>query len=106
MIAVKLQGRLGIQLFQYALIYNVAKILGTTYYIDKSIQDYVLQEYFEIKKDFLYLIDKHFFTIKDYKNIFNYYLKKMLKIIYNVYFLKKDVESNEFKVIKSVIKIP
>lgn len=76
MIAVKLNGRLGNQLFQYAFIYATAKKLNTRFYIDKSIEDFLPAKFFNIKKDIFYPIDKFIFSIKGYKNLFNIHSKK------------------------------
>ena len=48
MIAVKLEGRLGNQLFQYAFAYASAKKLKTTFYLDKSTDNFLLPRYFLI----------------------------------------------------------
>jgi len=77
MIAVRLEGRLGNQLFQYAFIYSTAKKLNTRFYIDKSVIDFVLPTYFTIKTDQFNLLDRYIFSIKGFKNVFTYYLKRL-----------------------------
>jgi hypothetical protein len=76
MIAVRLEGRLGNQLFQYAFAYNVARKLNTSFYIDKSIENFLLPEYFEVKSDLLTPLDRNIFSIPGYKNIFKIHAKR------------------------------
>ncbi|HTD39437.1 MAG TPA: alpha-1,2-fucosyltransferase [Mucilaginibacter sp.] len=76
MIAVKLEGRLGNQLFQYAFIYAAAKRLNTRFYLDKSIEDFFPQKYFTIKNDPIFFLDRWLFSINGFKNIFRIHLKK------------------------------
>jgi hypothetical protein len=75
MIAVKLEGRLGNQLFQYAFIYAAAKKLGTSFYIDKSIENFIPPKYFEIKNDLFLPLDRSIFSVKGFKNIFSVHAK-------------------------------
>lgn len=49
MIGIKLDGRLGNQLFQFAFIYTTAKKLGTVFYIDKLPHRIQLYKYFQLK---------------------------------------------------------
>jgi hypothetical protein len=84
MIAVKLEGRLGNQLFQYAFIYNCAQTLKTNFYIDKSVNNFILPKYFNLTQNHNFLPDKYIFGITGYKNIFSYHFKHTF---YN--FLKK-----------------
>src|SRR5471030_1856184 len=75
MIAVKLEGRLGNQLFQYAFIYAAAKKLNTAFYIDKSSYDFILPQYFDNTSRHLSVADKFIFSIKGYKNLFSFHAK-------------------------------
>lgn len=75
MIAVKLEGRLGNQLFQYAFIYAAAKTSNTSFYLDKRIDYLLLDKYFEIEKDFAWLFDHYIFSIKGFKNLFSHHLR-------------------------------
>ncbi|MBB2144104.1 hypothetical protein GM921_01280 [Pedobacter sp. LMG 31464] len=76
MIVVKLQGRLGNQLFQYAFAYSTAKKLSTRYYLDQEIEKCILIKYFDISTGTFNLLDKTLFSIKDYKRFFSLYLRK------------------------------
>jgi hypothetical protein len=75
MIAVKLEGRLGNQLFQYAFIYATAKRIHTKFYMDKSVDYLLLDKYFNIEKDFCSFFDSHIFSIKGVKLFFSHYLR-------------------------------
>jgi hypothetical protein len=75
MVAVKLEGRLGNQLFQYAFIYSTAKRLHTKFYIDKSVDYLLLDKYFNIENDFCEFFDSHIFSIKGFKLFFSHYLR-------------------------------
>jgi len=87
LISIKLEGRLGNQLFQFAFIYAASKKLDTSFYLDKSIVDFILPEYFVVKNDFLLALDNHIFSIKGYKYIFSIHLKKTF---YLMLWKKKD----------------
>jgi hypothetical protein len=96
MIAVRLEGRLGNQLFQYAFAYSISKKLKTHFYIDKSVIGFMLPQYFDIKTDRLRVIDKYIFSINGYKNIFNHHLKiAFYNLATKVYGLKKNSFNND-----------
>ncbi|MDR3695451.1 alpha-1,2-fucosyltransferase [Mucilaginibacter sp.] len=76
MISVRLEGRLGNQLFQYAFIYAASRRLNTAFYLDKSVEKFILPQYFEVKNDFLAKLDNKVFSIPGYKNIFSFHTKK------------------------------
>lgn len=75
MIAVRLEGRLGNQLFQYAFIYAAAKKLGVRFYLDQSVQSFLLDKYFAVEPPSFHWLQKRIFSIPGYKNLFSYYLK-------------------------------
>lgn len=77
MIAVRIEGRLGNQLFQYAFIYAASRKLNSRFYLDKSIEKLLLPKYFDIKEDPLYLLDNYLFRIRGYKNIFTFHLRSL-----------------------------
>jgi hypothetical protein len=76
MIAVRLQGRLGNQLFQYAFILSAAKELGTSFYIDQYIDRSFVDKYFQVKHDDIGLISLPLINIRGYKNLFSYHLRR------------------------------
>ena len=100
MIAVKLEGRLGNQLFQYAFAYATAKRLNTKFYLDKSIEDFIPQKYFEVKKDPLFFFDRWIFSINGFKNTFRIHLRKAFYKILEQFFFDRDKVfiSNELSV--------
>ena len=96
MIAVKIEGRLGNQMFQYAFIYSAAKRLNTSFYIDKGIEKFKLYDYFDIEKDRFYLFDKCLFTIQGFKNIFSYHLREWFyNRMHSLLFNKQIVFGND-----------
>ncbi len=96
MIAVRLEGRLGNQLFQYAFAYSTSKKLKARFYIDKSVINFMVPVYFDVKPARLPVLDEHVFTIKGYKNIFNHHLKvAFYKLLKGVYGLHELVLQNE-----------
>ncbi len=107
MIAVKLEGRLGNQLFQYAFIYAAAKRLKTGFYLDKSVEEFFPTKYFTIKNDILFPLDNRIFCISGYKNIFNIHIKKAFyKMLEQMVFGKKKIIiSNEQPISDALNKI-
>ncbi|HWD90005.1 MAG TPA: alpha-1,2-fucosyltransferase [Mucilaginibacter sp.] len=89
MIAVRLEGRLGNQLFQYAFVYAAAKKMKTSFYIDKSIENFMLPQYFEVKDNCLAILDDGMFSIKGYKNIFNIHAKRAFYHFINLIVFKR-----------------
>ncbi|MBC6112178.1 alpha-1,2-fucosyltransferase [Pedobacter fastidiosus] len=77
MIAVQIEGRMGNQLFQYAFAHATAKKLGVKFYLDKSIEPYLLTEYFNVKKDAIHFLDTYLFRIKGFKNLLSHHLKRI-----------------------------
>lgn len=96
MIAVKLEGRLGNQLFQYAFIYSTAKKLNSHFYVDKSTIDFIVPNYFDMENESLFFFDKYLFPIKGYKNIFGFHLKHLFyRILKNLYRLTEITFDNQ-----------
>jgi hypothetical protein len=76
MIAITLQGRLGNQLFEYAFVYAVSKKLGTSFYIDQSVERSTVDKYFKPLDSRKKNIIGSLFLIDGYKNLFSFYLRK------------------------------
>ena len=92
MIALKLQGRLGNQLFEYAFIYCISKKLKTSFYLDRSSYKFILPKYFTIEDSVLSGLDDTIFSIRGYKNLFNFHLKIIFYKSFAILFrLKKKV---------------
>lgn len=89
MIAVKLEGRLGNQLFQYAFIYAAAKKLNTNFYLDKSVDPFLLDKYFDTPNPIVGMLDRYLLSVTGFKNIFNYHLRRRFyRFLSNFYKLK------------------
>jgi hypothetical protein len=94
MIAVRLEGRLGNQLFQYAFVYAAAKKLNTKFYLDKHIDYLLLDKYFNIPSDFCRPFDR-VFSIQGFKNIFSHHLRRRFYVLLeNLFALKQVVFDN------------
>ena len=107
MIAVRIEGRLGNQLFQYAFIYSAAKKLNTSFYCDKGIEKFKLYDYFDIQKDLFYPLDRYVFNTEGFKNIFNYHLRRFAyKVADNILLKKKPVIiDNEDDVVEAIQRL-
>lgn len=96
MIGVKLEGRLGNQMFQFAFAHSTAKKLKSKFYLDRSTETFLLPHYFTIPSTSLDKIDSRIFKIRGYKNLFSYHLRKLFfTTIKNVYGLKEITFLNE-----------
>lgn len=98
MIAIRLEGRLGNQLFQYAFIYAAARRLNVSFYLDKSIEKFLLPQYFEVETDFVHTFDNNIFSITGYKNIFYIHFKRAFYSI-----LKKALFGNRKIVVNNSV---
>ncbi|ASU36795.1 alpha-1,2-fucosyltransferase [Mucilaginibacter xinganensis] len=76
MIAVRLQGRLGNQLFQYAFIMATSQKLNTSFYIDQYIEFSAVDKYFSSINGNPQSGLKQLFKIQGFKNIFSFYLRR------------------------------
>jgi len=100
MIAVKLQGRLGNQLFQYAFAYATAKRLKTSFYLDKSIYSFKLPEYFKVKTDFVTPLDQTVFSIRGYKGFFSRKLKlKFYRLLHKKLLLGNEITISNYEAV-------
>jgi Glycosyl transferase family 11 len=104
MIAVRIEGRLGNQLFQYAFILTTAKTLNTNYYIDQYIQPSVIEKYFYNVNSKPKQVVNWLFGIKGCKNIFSFYLRR-LYYKYVAQLFKLSVLQYPFTALKGEIKI-
>jgi hypothetical protein len=75
MLAIRLQGRLGNQLFQYAFIISAAKKLDTAFYIDQYIERDIVAGYFNTAGSFRSIIPQ-LFKINGFKNIFSFHSRR------------------------------
>lgn len=75
MIGVRLHGRLGNQLFQYAFAYAMAKKYKTVFYLDKRLSQDFLSKYFLITQDKFRWLDRFIFSIKTKNGFFTSYMK-------------------------------
>jgi hypothetical protein len=76
MIAVRLQGRLGNQMFQYAFILAASKQLNTNFYIDQYIELSSVDKYFNNIAAGPNKALTQLFKIKGFKNIFSFHLRR------------------------------
>jgi hypothetical protein len=76
MIAVRLQGRLGNQMFQYAFIMTASKKLNTSFYIDQYIEISSLDKYFNNIAGGSNKALTRLFKINGFKNIFSFYFRR------------------------------
>lgn len=99
MIGVRIEGRLGNQMFQYAFAYNAAKKLNTDFYIDKSIEKYKLYDYFYVKREIFSFLDKSIFSLSGFKLFFCHYSRMWFYnfIGSNIFKNKKPIQENELK---------
>src|SRR5277367_6212557 len=107
MICVVLEGRLGNQLFQYAFIYAASRRLNTSFYLDKSIENFMLPKYFEVRNDFFSPLDNRVFSINGYKNIFRIHARRAFyHTISSIIFKEKKITSTKaFFTRKVILKI-
>jgi hypothetical protein len=75
MITVRLEGRLGNQLFQYVFICSTAKNLNTKFYVDEYIEHSLVNQYFKVNIH-PGKITTWLFNINGFKNIFNFHLRR------------------------------
>lgn len=69
MIGVKIHGRLGNQLFQYAFINAAAAQLGTSFYLDESADSFKPSKYFYIAEKRSTIIRRFIFNLKGIRSI-------------------------------------
>jgi hypothetical protein len=94
MIAVRLQGRLGNQLFQYAFIYAASKKLNTKFYLDQYFEKSLIYQYFQIEVNKIESISLFLLGIKGYRNIFNFRMRRAINQGFAYCFRLKKNESS------------
>jgi hypothetical protein len=77
MIGVRISGRLGNQMFQYAFIANQALKNKKSFYLEKSGTVIDLYKYFVLKKTFFYYVDVVCFNHNGFKLFFSHYLRNI-----------------------------
>lgn len=96
MVGVKLEGRLGNQMFQFAFAYATAKKLDTKFYLDRSIIAFLPAKYFDLPKNLDTKLDYSIFKIKGYKHFFSHHLKKAFYLFIKCFYrLQTIVIANE-----------
>ena len=97
MIAVKFEGRLGNQLFQYAFIYASSKKIKTGFYIDYSIQGNDLNKYFQLQFNRQQILDRYLLHTNRFNNITFYLKKKFYNYLNNFQqiYLSNDLDPDE-----------
>jgi hypothetical protein len=76
LVGVRIEGRLGNQLFQNAFIVAVSKKLNTGFFIDQYTERSVLEKYFKDIKGKSHGTIPLLFNINGFKNIFNFHLRR------------------------------
>jgi len=102
MIAVLIQGRLGNQLFQYAMAFSIAKELKTSFFFDQSAEKIYINKYFEIPNYRFAILDYTLFNIKGYKNLFTFYFRRNFyhlinKIQVSNHIKEEDLDASKFQ---------
>lgn len=76
MIGIRIQGRLGNQLFQYAFALTASKKLNTSLFVDLYIEHSIVAKYFKDINSGYDTIISQLFNIRGYKNFFSFYLRR------------------------------
>ena len=91
MVNVILNGRIGNQLFQYAFAYSLARDRKTSYCLNQKIEQCVVIQYFTVSSGTFYWLDRYLFSIKGFKNLFNYYLRRAFYNLIEKWFFQDTV---------------
>jgi hypothetical protein len=100
MIGLKIQGRLGNQLFQYSMAYTIAKQLKTSFFFDQSLEKFYLHQYFEIPNYRFATLDRYLFSIRGFKNLFSFYAKKISFFFVEKIFIKRTLNEANIETLK------
>lgn len=93
MISVKIHGRLGNQLFQYAFVYSTAKKLDTQFYLDETIDLFKAAEYFNITENRFLQNLRRIYQLKGFHKL----LKKPKQMYFNYLSNKYKLETAKFE---------
>ena len=94
MTGIKLSGRLGNQMFQYAYIAAAGYKTGDLFFLEKEGTPIELYKYFKLKRNLFYFIDLLFFNYDGYKLFFSHHLRKPFYSFIKKAFIKKTVCSS------------
>jgi len=86
MIAVRLQGRLGNQLFQYAFALYAAGQLNTPFYLDQYLERSSIHQYFDIDTNKAEAFSLYLSSISGFRNIFNFRGRRFFNRAVNNYY--------------------
>ena len=104
MIGVKVQGRLGNQLFQFAFAYSLSRKYGTGFYLDQTEQLLYISQYFNVKKDINYYLVNILFDARSLRK-YNYGLRRRYYSLLDHLFIRKQLEFAPDATCKSVMQL-
>jgi hypothetical protein len=91
MISIRLHGRLGNQLFQYAFIYAASKKIGAPFYLDQYIDKSIIHKYFTTKQSWASRCLDKAIGISIFKNAFSVHLRRWFFLKTQQFFKLKAV---------------
>ena len=91
MVGIKLEGRLGNQMFEYAFIISVSKNKGQQYFLEKEGAPIEIYKYFKLRKNLFYYIDILFFNSEKFGLFFCHYLRGSFYGLIKKIFIEKNI---------------